>query len=102
MYTTLTSALLAILKFNQPSAHWLRVCLAFTLIFFLCAGACGGAIASNIPNFATFEEFDGKELEVFGIRSLKYRSWAHLEHGLFWIGILIAAVSIGISVFWQC
>jgi hypothetical protein len=99
MYTTLTSALLAVLRFNQSSAQWLRICIVISLFCFLVAGACGGAIASNIPNFKTFADFEKDGLEVFGIRSLKYRNWAHFEHGFFWIGIVIAVVSIAISVF---
>jgi hypothetical protein len=29
---------------------------------------------------------------VFGMATMHYRSWAHVEHGAFWVGLLIGAV----------
>lgn len=104
MYTTLTGAVLAFLKFNPKfiagGEPWLRVCLIVTLFSFLGAGACGGAIASNIPDCKHNEDFATKELTALGIKHLKYPILAHREHGLFWFGILVAAVSIALSVLW--
>jgi hypothetical protein len=103
MYTTLIGAVIAFLKFTPgftPGGEpwWLRLCLVVTLFCFLGAGACGGAIASNIPDCLPSEDFSTKELTALGIKPLKYPILAHYEHGFFWTGILFAAVSIALSV----
>jgi hypothetical protein len=101
MCTTLTGAVLALLKLNPTflagGAHWLRWCLLITLLCFLGAGACGGAIASNIPDCKPSEDFATKELQALWTKGLKYPKLACGEHSLFWFGILVAVASIAVS-----
>jgi hypothetical protein len=64
MYTTLMGAVVAFLKFNAKftaagEPWWLRLCLVITLLCFLGAGVCGGAIASNIPDNSGLQTFRG-------------------------------------------
>jgi hypothetical protein len=105
LYTTLMGAVVAFLKFTHGLSEgeqpwWLRLCLVVTLFCFLGAGACGGAIASNIPDCKRSEDFATKDLTALGIRHLKYPRLAHWEHAFFWTGILVAATSIAFSVLW--
>jgi len=95
LYATLTSGLFAIIAYTHehlskvlmpllPYAKW-------TAVFVLIAGAAGGVIASNIPNYETFNSFSKDSLNVFGVRTFKYSVWAHIEHASFWIAVSIAA-----------
>lgn len=97
LYTTLVSALFALMTFGHAHRRVMHtVCyLKVTVACFLVAGAAGGAIASNIPNYRDFGEFCGAELSVFGLPPLLQYSWlAHIEHGAFWVGIIIAAIGL--------
>jgi hypothetical protein len=90
LYTTLISALLALAHFSgKRTEHQLRICISLTVICFSIAGAAGGAIASNIPNYSTFLEFDRERLKVFGFYTMPYRYWGHVEHAAFWFGFII-------------
>ncbi len=95
LYATLTSGLFAVIAFAHehlsqslmpllPYARW-------TAMFILLAGAAGGAIASNIPNYETFDSFSKDRLNVFGVPTATYRAWAHFEHASFWAAVSIAA-----------
>jgi hypothetical protein len=67
-----------------------------TKICFLIAGAAGGAIASNIPEYESFDHFAAAKLNVFGPilcwTRPKYYVLAHVENGAFWIGIVTSTV----------
>jgi hypothetical protein len=52
------------------------------------AEACGGIIASNIPEYSDFEEFSNKRIGLWGRGIFKYRVWATAEHIFFWSGAL--------------
>lgn len=90
LYATLITALSSLAQFGRARVSPpLIKCAAFTVACFLVAGAAGGAIASNIPNYARFADYDAANLNVFGIPSLTYQTWAHVEHGAFWLGIVV-------------
>lgn len=61
-------------------------------ILYLTAGACGGIIASNIPEHQTFKYFEQQKIGVWGWKIFKYKVWARIEHGAFWIGTLLIAI----------
>jgi hypothetical protein len=94
LYTTIISTLIALVHFRRPNFKkpQLFSILQFTVFCFIVAGAAGGAIASNIPNYPSFGAFDKGGLNVFGFTCLSYRAWAHVEHGAFWVGLITAAV----------
>jgi hypothetical protein len=93
LYTTLITALVALAHFRGKKFEDRRFgFLVFTVISFLVAGAAGGAIASNIPNYPCFKDYDQVRLDVFGVSTMTYRSWAHVEHIAFWIGIIVAVI----------
>ena len=100
LYATLITGLFAVVAFVEshkrdlaglvqllPYAKW-------TACLILIAGAAGGAIASNIPNFREFESFSRAKLEVFGIRFLRYSQLAHVEHLAFWSAIGVATYAL--------
>ena len=95
LYATLTSGLFAVIAYaNKDLSNALIPLLPYakwTAVFVLIAGAAGGAIASNIPNFETFGSFSRRNLNIFGIPTFKYAYWAHIEHASFWIAVGIAA-----------
>lgn len=93
LYTTLISTLLALIHFRHGNAKQpLFRILKLTVLCFIVAGAAGGVIASNIPNYETFKQYDCDSLPVFcWAHTMPYRMWAHVEHVSFWIGLLIAA-----------
>jgi hypothetical protein len=103
LYTTLITALTSLVHFGRlRNTPCLLKCVAFTVICFLVAGASGGVIASNIPNYSRFADYDQARLDVFGIpclSSLRYRTWAHIEHISFWVGLLFSVVGILVAAF---
>jgi hypothetical protein len=101
LYATLITALTSLVHFDSrlQNAPWLLGCIACTVLFFLVAGAAGGAIASNIPNYESFSDYDKVALDVFGTPTLKYRTWAHVEHIAFWLGLLVSVVGFIVAAF---
>ena len=98
LYSTLITGLFAIIAFamhpSDPNGKVLAYLLPyakFTAGFILVAGAAGGVIASNIPNYKTFEEYKSVRLPIFGIPSFTYFVFAHVEHLAFWIAVGIAS-----------
>jgi len=90
LYTTLISALFALMTLGHAHEDFLKI----TVACFLIAGAAGGAIASNIPLYSTFADYTTSKLTVFGIGGLNFWVLAHVEHGAFWAGIIVAAIGI--------
>ena len=72
--------------------------LGFTMICFLIAGAAGGIIGSNIPEFSKFEDFRDAYIGMWRVR-WKYDTWSHIEHYSFWLGI-VAGVG-GVLLRWR-
>jgi hypothetical protein len=68
--------------------------LRLTIFAFLVAGAAGGIIASNIPHYTRFETFVSAQLRFLWFEWGTYECWTHVEHGAFWIGILVGAGSL--------
>jgi len=89
VYTTLVSAVAGI-DAVKNIGHWtLRVAVGA----FLVAGAAGGIIASSIPNYADWVPFTSANLGPWGYGWFSYETWARLEHGAFWVGILFPSVT---------
>jgi len=99
LYATLIGVCMALAKFGHKVdavvLNKARFWLGFTAVCFLGAGAAGGAIASNIAD-RTPDEFFSKPLTIFGACTLTYNWWEHIEHGFFWVGVL---VSVGYFIF---
>lgn len=98
LYTTLITLLIGLFAFGVDieSATQFRKVMKPVVVCFLIAGAAGGVIASNIPKFDRFSTFwDGQSISPFGCKFLNFpgKWWANIEHGAFWIGILIAISS---------
>jgi hypothetical protein len=92
LYSTLVTALFTVMTFGKEHRH-IKARLAFlrvTVVSFLVAGAAGGAIASNIPQFKTYDCYSSARLTVFWF-SAHFSFLTHLEHGAFWVGIIVAA-----------
>jgi hypothetical protein len=101
LYATLITGLTSLVHFDPrlQNAPWLLRCIACTVLFFLLAGAAGGTIASNIPNYESFADYDQADLDVFGVPTFKYRTWEHVEHILFWLGLLVSVVGFVAAAF---
>jgi len=96
LYTTLVTLLIALFLFgvDKDSAAQFRLSMKFVVFFFVLAGGAGGVIGSSIPGCKGFSEFWNKSLAPFGIPFLRFKGkdWVALEHGAFWVGIIIATV----------
>ena len=99
VYATLVSLLIGLISLGpgnlSPVQH---ICLAVTTVFFVLAGACGGIVASNIPNLSGMEEFNNSDLGTAWLFRERLRmkgpKWASLEHFFFWAGIFVALVGL--------
>lgn len=107
LYTTLITLLIGLFAFgiDEEFVTQFRKAMKPVVVCFLIAGAAGGVIGTNIPKFDKFSTFwhgqdsstNNKKLYIspFGGKFLNFpgKRWATVEHGAFWIGILIAIYS---------
>ena len=77
-----------------------HVSLRISLACMLVAGACGGVIASCIPEYDSWGVFKeakigpwSPELWLIGRLRFKYIGWATVEHLVFWAGVLYPALT---------
>ncbi|MFZ0419116.1 MAG: hypothetical protein WAM04_13540 [Candidatus Sulfotelmatobacter sp.] len=95
LYATLTSGLFLVIGYTHEHLSQSQLLLLpyakWTAVFILLAGAAGGVVASNIPNYETFKDFAEDRLNVFGVPTAEYYIWAHIEHASFWAAVSIAA-----------
>ncbi len=96
-YATVITGLFAVIGFavsnsqQQVLSRLLPFAVA-TAILVLIAGAAGGAIASNIPDYRDFTSFAQDNLNVFGLETMRYKTWAHIEHVAFWLAVAVATI----------
>ena len=97
LYTTLNTLLIGLFAFGKKegAADQFRRTMKIVVFFFLLAGGAGGVIGSSIPRFHRFSDFCEANISPYGMRFLRFRgrTWIHLEHGAFWIGIVVAVAS---------
>lgn len=84
VYVSLMTALIGAGIFAKLDHCLLRLSVAF----FVVAGVCGAAIGSNIPDFATWDEFSKAKLGFWSCKLWSYKTWTTIEHLAFWAGIL--------------
>jgi hypothetical protein len=90
LYATLLTLLITALGYIKLE---IVVAVKFTIVCFTLAGACGGIVASNAYESDTLDDFLKKPIGIAFIQ-LPGRDWAHWEHFFFWVGIIVAIVSI--------
>jgi hypothetical protein len=100
LYITLFSAIAAVL--TAANGHWLKALPAASLIglrvgavSLIVAGAAGGIIGSSIPEATDWKTFRQTPLGPAWLEtSWTYDRWAAVEHGAFWVTILVVAASL--------
>jgi hypothetical protein len=93
VYTGLIAALAAVLAKITGLPHELAVCIKITLVCFCLAGICGGIIGSTI-SVDKDDLLRDKPVGPWCLKIFTAKGWAHLEHGCFWLGILVSVVAI--------
>jgi hypothetical protein len=68
--------------------------LALALFFMVLAGLAGGIIASGCTQCRTFEELWRNRQGPYRLRLLTGESWALVEHGSFWISLLLFTYAV--------
>lgn len=92
LYITLLGIIIGVPALSND-IHFIKI----PFICFLIAGACGGVIASNIPEHKNFSSFSQERIGVLGLKIFKYKTWAALEHLSFWIATLWIAIQFVIK-----
>lgn len=114
LYVTLTTGILAVLYKTSSKRDLLFL---VPIIFFVGAGMCGGIIGSNIPSYATYSArhltiigmskdhkgpvetpFLEGQYKVFFSNPKTYKEWIQLEHELFWAGVLLMVLFVGLQI----
>ncbi|MEX3917968.1 hypothetical protein AB4Y43_17250, partial [Paraburkholderia sp. BR10872] len=75
-------------------------------VAFAIAGVFGGLVASSIPYYRTFKEFEDARLGAWKAKRICVNSLTctHLEHAAFWAGCVIAIAGISwvmVPVVWS-
>ena len=85
-YISLFSALVAFLSFRKPTGFPYILIIA-SIVLLVIAGAAGGVIGSNIPNYAKWSDFSTVTIGPWGTKvfAVTVTSWARIEHGAFWL-----------------
>ncbi len=87
---TLLVALLGLDGFKQHATA-MRPYLVVTLVCFMIAGLFGGIVASSLPHYRQFSDFESAKLGPwFWPKALRSKCCTALEHSAFWIGIFVA------------
>ena len=117
VYLTLTAAYITL---ATSTAYWMpkihSTFATIAVIAFVVAGAGGGMVASNLPgcmckSVAKYMEtrlviswwglWRRKEKpDTYG-QTLTAGTWAGIEHGAFWVGIVAAILSFAVPAFFQ-
>jgi hypothetical protein len=101
LYITLFSAIAAVL--TAANGQWLRALPAASLlglrigaVSLIVAGAAGGIIGSSIPEAPDWKTFRQTPLGPAWVENpiWAYDRWAAIEHGAFWITIVVVAASL--------
>jgi len=95
MYTTLCTLLVGVVGTNALANFksyypWLLA----TLVAFVLAGAFGGLVGSSTCEFESWDRFAKAKLGPWGAEWIPSLVCAHIEHTMFWIGILLAVVGL--------
>ena len=68
--------------------------LALALLFMVLAGLAGGVIASCCTQYRTFDELWSQCQGPYRLKLLTGEKWALVEHGSFWISLLLFGYSV--------
>ncbi|WP_027584183.1 hypothetical protein [Bradyrhizobium sp. Ai1a-2] len=86
--------------------HFAHGWLGASVIFICIAGIAGGTIASSIPGYSGYTEFWNAEIGPFWDKPigsfsfsferlrLRAETWTYIEHGAFWVAVILALLSI--------
>lgn len=94
IYISLVSAAIALAKVAPVGGF---ISLRIAIVCFVVAGIAGGVIAGNIPLYSTWREFDEAKIGPLGTRLLRFRHWAHIEHTVFWLGVVGVVIELGLK-----
>lgn len=90
LYATLTVGLAALLQLSDKrvSTDYTVVALvAVTVLLWVCAGFCGGVIASSINRFDSIRSFRSRPIGPGRRPRGTGLTWEKWEHRLFWVGV---------------
>jgi hypothetical protein len=73
------------------------ILLLLAVAFMFSAGACGGIVASSCTECITYDELWNQKHGPFGLRIVKGRHWAALEHLFFWLSVACAVFAVLLS-----
>ena len=102
LYTGLVTLFLALLALGGNMIPYLLYLWAKTsVVLIMLAGACGGMVASSIPNHTTYVYYLKEELgwPVAGFIKARAETWINMEHLFFWASILVVLVAMISHVF---
>lgn len=68
--------------------------LALALLFMVIAGMAGGLVASCSTQYRSFEELWFERQGPHTSKLLKGQTWVLIEHGAFWISVLLLAYAV--------
>jgi hypothetical protein len=101
LYTTVTAAYIAVMASDYGKSFFLvpnRGLVWSAVIMFLVAGLSGGIIASSCPHYPRFDTLMATRISPYTEgKGFTGRTWTYIEHTSFWIGIILAILSVAFA-----
>jgi hypothetical protein len=95
LYTTVATIFGGLVAASDKVPFKFHPTLLLSAVGFICiAGIAGGTIASSIPGYSSYKEFWNAPIAPFKFKGMKAEYWTYVEHGAFWIAVVLALASI--------
>lgn len=101
LYTTVTAGYIAVMASDYGRQFFLQPspCLVWgAVVMFMVAGLAGGIIASSCPHYPRLDSLMAARIAPYTDgKGLTGRTWTYVEHTAFWVGILLAILSVAFA-----
>jgi hypothetical protein len=96
MYTTLIAAIIGVFANDDLKKTYVDLVpyIKFSIVFFFIAGMAGGLVASSIPFYRQWKDFEAARLGPWSLELVPAILCTHVEHTAFWIGCIAAGIGL--------
>jgi len=96
MYTTLIAGIIGVFANDDLKETYAALVpfIKVSIVCFFIAGMAGGLVASSIPFFQRWKDFQTARLGPWSLKLVPAILCTHVEHTAFWIGCVVAGAGL--------